>query len=528
MRFLTLAIALTISYCTLAQKNIELRSVQTFNSELSDVWGYVNNGNEYALVGTYNSMVIVDVTNPDIPDPLFSVPGFGSIWRDMHVWGNHAYITNEADGGLQIVDLSDLPNSIQTTTWDADSLLKNAHNLWIDENGFLYIFGFNSYDGQIPYDNRGVLIADLNNDPENPVFINTYSDNYVHDGFVRNDTMWVAEVSAGYFSAIDISDKNNLQTLGSAETPGRFTHNVWPSDDGKTLYTTDEIEGGYIGSYDVSNLNNITELDRYRESPGTRPIPHNTHVLGNYLWTSYYTYGVNLVDATRPDNLVEVGRYSTSSFPTTATFNGCWGVYPYLPSGNILASDIEEGLFILTPTYIRACYLEGIVSDSITNASLSGINVELIGTDESASSNIVGEYKLGIADSGYYDIRVSYPGCFSKIITDVKLENGQVTNLDVLFKCSTAITGINNVEADKINFTAAPSAFNHSTNLYYSGLKEAKGLLQILDLSGKLIKEIDLNSLSGEVVIGNNLAKGMYLAILQSSDQKVIQKIQKL
>lgn len=527
MRILFLLSFFIISHLSYAQKNIELRSVQTFNNDLSDVWGYASNGREYALVGVNNGFTIVDVTDPDNPDPLFFEQGFSSDWRDIHTWNDHAYVTNESDGGLLIVDMSDLPNSIQSTTWDADSLLKSAHNLWIDENGYLYIFGFNSIDGQIPYDDRGVLIAELNTDPKNPTYINTYSNNYVHDGYVRNDTMWLAEVSAGFFSVVDVSDKNNLQTLGSAETPGRFTHNVWPSDDGKTLYTTDEIEGGYIGAYDVSNLNNITELDRYKEAADTRPIPHNTHVLGDYLWTSYYTYGVNLVDATRPDNLVEVGRYSTSSFPTTATFNGCWGVYPYLPSGNILATDIEEGLFVLTPTYSRACYLEGSVLDSTDNSPLTGINVEIIGTDEESTSNIVGEYKMGIADSGFYDVRIYYPGCSSKIITDIRLDKGQITQLDFLFKCSIS-TSIDDITAQDLELKVSPNVFNNSTQINFFGLSGNSGQLQIIDLSGKLLKKIDLNTSSGQVVLGENLSKGMYLAVLISGNEKVIQKIQKL
>ncbi len=35
-----------------------------------------------------------------------------------------------------------------------------------------------------------------------------------------------------------------------------------------------------------------------------------------------------------------IGVYSTY-------YHGCWGVYPFLPSGYIIASDISEGLFVL-------------------------------------------------------------------------------------------------------------------------------------------------------------------------------------
>jgi hypothetical protein len=31
------------------------------------------------------------------------------------------------------------------------------------------------------------------------------------------------------------------------------------------------------------------------------------------------------------------------------TYEGCWGVYPFLPSGNIIASDRANGIFVLQP-----------------------------------------------------------------------------------------------------------------------------------------------------------------------------------
>jgi hypothetical protein len=54
-------------------------------------------------------------------------------------------------------------------------------------------------------------------------------------------------------------------------------------------------------------------------------------------------------------------------------FNGAWGAWPYLPSGNIIVSDMEQGLFILGPTYVKACYLDGLVTDAGTGAPLFGL-----------------------------------------------------------------------------------------------------------------------------------------------------------
>jgi hypothetical protein len=57
--------------------------------------------------------------------------------------------------------------------------------------------------------------------------------------------------------------------------------------------------------------------------------------------SSYYTSGLQIVDAEYPNNLVEVGYYDHSAFFGN-TYSGSWGAYPYLPSGLILSTDIEE------------------------------------------------------------------------------------------------------------------------------------------------------------------------------------------
>src|SRR5690606_38295279 len=71
-----------------------------------------------------------------------------------------------------------------------------------------------------------------------------------------------------------------------------------------------------------------------------------------YIVISYYHDGVQVYDISDPRNPVRAGFYDTYPENTNFSgFQGCWGVYPYLPSGNIIASDITHGLFVLTPPY---------------------------------------------------------------------------------------------------------------------------------------------------------------------------------
>ena len=67
------------------------------------------------------------------------------------------------------------------------------------------------------------------------------------------------------------------------------------------------MSGANVTSYDVSNLNDIEELDRIQAwSSNTNVVPHNTHVNGDFLITSYYADGVSVVAASHPSNLIEV------------------------------------------------------------------------------------------------------------------------------------------------------------------------------------------------------------------------------
>ena len=64
--------ALTISIATFAQLNVTYKGNVQYNEVLSDVWGYVApNGDEYAIVGVFGGVSIVDVTDAENPTELF-------------------------------------------------------------------------------------------------------------------------------------------------------------------------------------------------------------------------------------------------------------------------------------------------------------------------------------------------------------------------------------------------------------------------------------------------------------------------
>lgn len=425
-----LLVSIIITNCLFAQLNIDslghLDVAGMHNQNLNDIWGYVDeNGNEYALVGGTKGTSIVDITLPSSPVEVQYIPGMESIWRDLKTWGDYAYVTTEALEGLLIIDLSPLPGgSITNTsiyTGPLGSEWQSAHNLYIDSAGYCYVFGANRGNG-------GVIILDLNADPMNPVEVGTFDNWYVHDGFVDNDTMYVGNISEGWISIVDVQDRSNPILLGTANTPSNFSHNVWASD-GHYAYTTDEVSGGYIGSFDISDPSNIIELDRIQSSPGAGVIPHNTHVYQNYIVTSYYSDGVTIHDVTYPYNLIEIGNFDT--YPgQTMSYDGCWGVFPFFPSGKIVASDITGGLFILGPNYTQAAYLEGEVTDASTFLPISQVSVTIDTDNQIELTDNVGFYATGIAIGDVYDVTYSKVGYYPQTVSTT-LVNGILLTQDI-------------------------------------------------------------------------------------------------
>ena len=408
-------------------KNVTLVGQLSYggNIFLADIWGYVaEDGTEYALVGTRHGVSIVSLADSTNPVQVQFVQGAESAWRDMKTFQHYAYVSNEGGGGLQIIDLSGLPNEVSFK----DTIIagvETIHNLWVDDAGVLYMVGLdkNVFNG-------GMVFCDLNQNPWIPQLVGIYDQRYVHDVYVRNNLAYAAEINARQLTIIDVSDKANPVELGRKTYLNAFTHNTWLNDAGDVCFTTDETANIYLRSWDVSTPSNIQALDSIRSSLSNgEAITHNVHVLNDFLITSYYADGLHITDAHRPDILVEVGYYDTSPI-AGARVEGCWGAYPFLPSGLILVTDIEEGLFVFRPNFVRASYLEGNVRDAANGQLLEGATVTVLPEVEQVKSNLAGTYKLGLEEAGTYQIVVFKFGYLPDTL-ETHLISGQTTLLDV-------------------------------------------------------------------------------------------------
>jgi choice-of-anchor B domain-containing protein len=303
-------------------------------------WGYTSSdGRRFALTGTSYGLSIVEVTDPARPRDIGLVAGPASAWREVKTYGSYAYVATEARHGLDIVDLADPDRPRLVRTWS--ETFASAHTLWIDAaRGLLFANGTRNATGAA----QGMRVLDLTGNAEDPADLGGFAAFYVHDAYSAGDRLYASAINEGFLAILDVSNPRAVSERSRFFTGGRFTHNAWPSRDGRYLFTTDERPGRPMEVWDLLNPLEPRKVAEYIAAPGT--IPHNVMVDGDRALLSHYTEGVHLLDVRNPERPALMASYDT--FPgRSAAFSGAWGAYVFPGSDLVLASDIEGGLFVL-------------------------------------------------------------------------------------------------------------------------------------------------------------------------------------
>ncbi len=344
-------------------------SVSDFDAAAgNDVWGWQDtaSGREFALVGLDNGTAFVEVTG-DEPIYLGKLPtATGStIWRDVKVFENHAFIVSEAaNHGMQVFDLRRLltvTNTPQTFSDDGRyTNIGNAHNVVINEaTAFAYPVGTSRNDAF----SGGVHFVDIEN-PTAPTAAGGYGDSgYTHDAQVVNYTGPDSDYSGreifiganeNQIVIVDITDKNNPTEIAALTYSNlAYTHQGWFTEDQRFFLLgdeLDEIEFGFNSRtlvFDLQDLDNPVLHTTYLGP--TAAIDHNGYVLGDEFYLANYTAGMRVLDISDIENrnISEIGFFDTFPSNNTASFNGVWSVYPYFSSGKILINDSNTGLHIV-------------------------------------------------------------------------------------------------------------------------------------------------------------------------------------
>jgi choice-of-anchor B domain-containing protein len=342
MRHRSLFVFATLATAVAAQGvNCTLLGTHNQHAPYANVWGYVApNGKEYALLGANSGTVVVDVSNPANPIERGFIPGANSTWRELNTYQQYCYVSTEAGGaGIQVIDLTNPDQPVLANTFGT-AQLNNCHTITCDtQTGRIYCNGTNN----------GTAVFDASVNRTNPTFVGYMTpsgqSNYFHDFHTRNGFGYASMIYNGVLRIYDLSVWPPV-ALSSVSTPNTFTHNAWTNAGSTVCATTDERTASFVKFWDISNRNAPVGLSQYTTNPVS--IPHNAYILGNLCHVSWYTEGYVLLDITDPTQPVEIASYDT--WPgASGGFNGAWGVYPFLPSGNVLILDISTGLYVVRP-----------------------------------------------------------------------------------------------------------------------------------------------------------------------------------
>jgi len=374
------------------------------------IWGYADANGQYALVPDFTSLRVIDVTDPAHPVVATTVQSVGFDLKEVKTYRHYAYCVNQR-GPIQIVDLSDPYHAYTIATYSSPRI-PGSHNIWCSDDGYAYV-------ALMGAGNSDLRILDLA-DPLRPVergywqHIEQGGLVACHDVYVRNDTCYASWFNAGLY-ILDVSDKDFPRQIKRIVYPQQATHNAWPTLDGRHFFTTDERNSpmGHLLAWELDSRY-ITPVGEYETERAA--VIHNVHVKGPLAYISYYTAGVRVIDITNPQVPIEVGRFDTSRYEGPR-FEGCWGVYPYAPSGLLYASDMEQGLYVLRFQDANEGIARGFVRiHGNRGARLEGAELVFIEAGVRAVSDRTGYYQAALFP-GRHTVRAWHPDFREETLT---------------------------------------------------------------------------------------------------------------
>ena len=312
---------------------------------------------EYAICGTTDSIYFFDISNPEELNLIFVKSGrsVSAKNRDFETFSHYVYCVSDqafGDGRLQIFDLQYLPDSVPEV-YASNKLGKYTHTIFVDS--VLKRLYMCSNTLNIGFSAMDVLSIEK---PDSPSFLFKLNIpakpsggslfNKVHEMYAKNDTCFLSAEYNGLFF-FRLKDARNQTLLGSITSyPEQgYNHSSWLDKSGKYLMFTDEDESLDIKIFDISNYANPKFVSSFNSSP--QAMSHNAYWIDDFAYVSSYHDGFVVYNIKNPAQPEKVAWYDTHPDEPEiySGYKGCWGIYPYLPSKNIIASDLTYGIYVL-------------------------------------------------------------------------------------------------------------------------------------------------------------------------------------
>ena len=262
------------------QAQIPLDQFPNAPSSAANVWGFVdlNDNREYAVIGLRNGTAVVEVTNPAKPREVGTMAGNTSAWREVKVYQVRDNVRiviahtrtsrrKRQDSGMQVIDLSGLPNSVTLATTLNDT--GSQHTLYVSNidygtnvalpgaEAFLYVAGSNL--------NAGAWRVYSLANPAQPQLISTApaGTQYMHDSTSllitdgrttqcdqgHSPCQVLVDFNENTVDLWDVTNKNPPVRLSSTTYPSAaYTHSGWPSADQRSCSSTTSSRRSSRGS----------------------------------------------------------------------------------------------------------------------------------------------------------------------------------------------------------------------------------------------------------------------------------------
>ena len=346
--------------------HFSLEEIDGSGTVITNSWGWTHpvTKDEFALVCTNKGVTFINITDPAnaiILGTLKTKTENGSS-RSVKTYNSFAFIISDAENhGIQSLNLGillDIKNPPFEFSSGRDyNFIANANNISINENsGFAYITGSNTFNG-------GLQFIDVNNSSK-IIESGGYSEgSYINETQVITyngpDTDYTdKEVLIGSNESevviLDVSDKENPIKISSFTYPNiSKTHQGWFTEDFKYFVLGDKLDEVNNGVNTNTIVFDLTDLDNpihhFNYEGNTTAIDNNGYILGNTYYQANHTNGVRIIDISDIDNksFTEIGFFDTYPENNNPEVKGAVNVYPYLESGNIIVSDINDGFFLI-------------------------------------------------------------------------------------------------------------------------------------------------------------------------------------
>ncbi|MEZ5063080.1 MAG: FlgD immunoglobulin-like domain containing protein, partial [bacterium] len=259
-------------------------------------------------------------------------------------------------------------------------------------------------------------------------------------------------------------------------------HGGWLTGDGRYFIATDESDAGHLHVFDLTDPAGPRAIAQWENPFDPEASVHNVLIEGDVAYVSWYTSGIfalDVRDPARPQLLAHYDTYPGRGF----AFDGVFGIYPYLPSGNILASDMSTGLWIFRHRAADA-QLTLTVTDRESGLPLRDAIVRNL-AGEAGTTDADGRVTIELAE-GSHMLEVEHPGHLAR-------------TLDLTVTWRQIVTRRLALPPLPSHLVAQPSVTDGPTTIRFAPSATVESDLRIHDIGGRTLRTLRVSPGAGAV-----------------------------